>query len=569
MMKRIIVLILLFIFALNSVAFAADNSYNIVEVNNIDSVWAEIFSEGLCAARDKQTQRWGFVDKNGNWAIEPQFRWTDEKFQDGCCVVYSPDGESLLINRKGETVYKGVKSYQKKGKYGAIELDSGSWQKEYILVDENFNNILSSDIILNPLNKESTDLNDFIVFFKHDNVIYNYKGAKVSEFLYNKYGYTTEDLICTSEDYLVYYDSIHKKPVVLESNGTYVADFPDNSYVRSDSYSQRYHLYIYGNIVKIYNDDTETTKLYDIYGQNLVTIENKDVDVTTYYNKYVVLSKYGATSALYKTDGTLLVDFGRWDKIIPSSVSDRMIVGVNSRYGIANFNGDIEISIEHELYGTSIYDNGRIAVLSKDKNFLIVDMATLNTHSTGGSFAEVGNGRVLICTYSDIYKSKDYLYDLVDLRSNTIIKDIKGYSTADLEDGVIVVSTETGYKFYIFNDGGGVRVKLDGMEIPFDTEPLVQDGRTLVPLRAIFEALGATVDWNGDTQTVTSTKDGTTISMTIGKAEMHKNGEVKKLDVAPQIVGGRTLVPVRAIAESFDIAVDWNGDTNTVILDEY
>lgn len=46
MMKRIIVLILLFIFALNSVAFAADNSYNIVEVNNIDSVWAEIFFGG-------------------------------------------------------------------------------------------------------------------------------------------------------------------------------------------------------------------------------------------------------------------------------------------------------------------------------------------------------------------------------------------------------------------------------------------------------------------------------------------------------------------------------------------
>lgn len=573
--KKIIILILLFIFSLNSMVFAADNSYKIVEVDNIDSMRAE-FSEGLCAARDKQTQHWGFVDKNGNWIIQPQFRWTDEKFRDGCCVVYNPDGESLLINRKGETVYKGVKSYQKRGKYGAIQLDSESWEKEYILVDENFNNILSSDIILNPLNKESTDLNDFVVFFKHDNVIYNYKGEKVSEFLYNKYGYTPEDLICTSGIYLVYYDSINNKPVVLESNGRYVADFPDNSYVRSDSYSQSYQLYIYGDIVKIYDSDTKTTKLYDIYGQNLLTIENQDIDVTAYYNKYIVLSKYGGTCALYKTDGTLLVDFGRWDKIIPSSVSGRMMVVVNNMCGIANFDGDIEIPLEYQLSASVVsqsrlYNKGKTAALVKNNKYLLVDMATLNTRNLDDDYPIAdGNGRMLIRTYYSIYKLKNTLSDLVDLQLNTIIKDIQGYpGVTDLEEGIFVVSTETGYKFYNFNDGGGIKVKLDGMEIPFDTEPIVQDGRTLVPLRAIFETLGATVNWNGTTQTVTSTKEGTTISMTIGQTEMYKNGEVKILDVAPQIVGGRTLVPVRAIAESFDIDVDWNGYTNTVILSRY
>lgn len=119
------------------------------------------------------------------------------------------------------------------------------------------------------------------------------------------------------------------------------------------------------------------------------------------------------------------------------------------------------------------------------------------------------------------------------------------------------------------SDSNEITVILNGKKINFDQKPIIVDGRTLVPLSAIFEALEATVDWNGTTQTVTSTKEGTTISMTIGQTEMYRNGEVKKLDVAPQIVGGRTLVPVRAIAESFDIAVDWNGDTNTVILSKY
>lgn len=60
---------------------------------------------------------------------------------------------------------------------------------------------------------------------------------------------------------------------------------------------------------------------------------------------------------------------------------------------------------------------------------------------------------------------------------------------------------------------GDIKVKIDGQQIAFDVPPQLINDRTMVPLRAIFEALGATVDWNDDTQTVTSTKGGTTISL--------------------------------------------------------
>lgn len=109
-------------------------------------------------------------------------------------------------------------------------------------------------------------------------------------------------------------------------------------------------------------------------------------------------------------------------------------------------------------------------------------------------------------------------------------------------------------------------VKLNGKKIEFDQKPVIIDGRTLVPLRAIFEELGATVDWDGTTQTVTSTKGQTTISMSIGKTEMYKNGKLITLDVVPQLVGGRTLVPVRAVAEGFDCVVEWLGETQTVVI---
>ena len=111
-----------------------------------------------------------------------------------------------------------------------------------------------------------------------------------------------------------------------------------------------------------------------------------------------------------------------------------------------------------------------------------------------------------------------------------------------------------------------VKVVINGEKINFDVQPTIIEGRTLVPLRAIFEALGATVDWNGDTQTVTSEKEGTTISLQIGSNKMYVNNSEKILDVAAKVINNRTLVPVRAISEAFGCNVEWDGETKTVII---
>ena len=111
-----------------------------------------------------------------------------------------------------------------------------------------------------------------------------------------------------------------------------------------------------------------------------------------------------------------------------------------------------------------------------------------------------------------------------------------------------------------------IKVLLDGVYLSFDQPPIIEEGRTLVPLRVIFEALGASVEWDPETQTVTAVKDDLTISLQIGSAILSKNGEAIILDVPAQIVGGRTLVPARAVAESFGAFVDWENDTRTVII---
>ena len=106
-----------------------------------------------------------------------------------------------------------------------------------------------------------------------------------------------------------------------------------------------------------------------------------------------------------------------------------------------------------------------------------------------------------------------------------------------------------------------------GNEIKFDQQPVIENGRTLVPLRAIFEALGADVDWDDATRTVTSVKGNTTVELAIDSTEMKINGAVKVIDVPAQIVNSLTLVPVRAISESFDCLVDWDGNTRTVVIE--
>ena len=111
----------------------------------------------------------------------------------------------------------------------------------------------------------------------------------------------------------------------------------------------------------------------------------------------------------------------------------------------------------------------------------------------------------------------------------------------------------------------GISVVINDKPVEFgDVAPQIIESRTMVPLRAIFEALNATVEWDDATKTVKSTKGDTTISLTIGENKLTKNGEDKELDVPAQIIESRTLVPVRAISEAFDCKVDWEDSTKTV-----
>lgn len=98
------------------------------------------------------------------------------------------------------------------------------------------------------------------------------------------------------------------------------------------------------------------------------------------------------------------------------------------------------------------------------------------------------------------------------------------------------------------------------------TAPFIADDTTLVPLRVIAEGLGAKVDWEGETKTVTVTDSDKTIVLAIGSTSVTVNGEEKSLLTAPQLKNDTTMLPIRFISEEMGANVDWNGETRTVTV---
>lgn len=109
-----------------------------------------------------------------------------------------------------------------------------------------------------------------------------------------------------------------------------------------------------------------------------------------------------------------------------------------------------------------------------------------------------------------------------------------------------------------------ISVTLNGNKINFTQNPILENDRTLVPMRVIFETLNSTVLWDDITQSVTAVKGDIIINITIGNYVIYKNGQRIELDVPAMLINDTTYVPVRAISEAFNCIVNWNEDTNTV-----
>lgn len=120
---------------------------------------------------------------------------------------------------------------------------------------------------------------------------------------------------------------------------------------------------------------------------------------------------------------------------------------------------------------------------------------------------------------------------------------------------------------YASETGVPLTVHVDGKYVSADVDPYITAGRTYLPLRAAAESMGAAVEWDGATRSITVTKDSTVIRCSVGSAAFTVNGTTRYSDAAPEIRDGRTMLPIRPIAEALGGHLEWDGYTASVTID--
>jgi hypothetical protein len=110
-----------------------------------------------------------------------------------------------------------------------------------------------------------------------------------------------------------------------------------------------------------------------------------------------------------------------------------------------------------------------------------------------------------------------------------------------------------------------IKVILNSELMNFDMPAFIEDDRTMVPFRAIFEGLGASVQWDDKTRTVTATRESLEIRLVID-GSAYINGEMAPLDVPAKIINNRTVVPLRFVSEALECNVTWDEINKTVVI---
>lgn len=269
--------------------------------------------------------------------------------------------------------------------------------------------------------------------------------------------------------------------------------------------------------------------------------------VNAEYNKYNEMDVINITNAtlyeLAESNGKTVADFKK-EMGLPEDMPD------DTNEAIAS--GSIAIGKLIELTGESV-DEALSQIkeiyageeeLTAQTPFREIENNMTIANYFGGNSDEVVEALAFF-GLSDVIKPEDMVGDVRTIFDRKLLQK-SGHLSYFKEDSILVM--------------------LRGKYIDFDVAPVIMNDRVMVPMRNIFEALGANVNWIADTQTIFAVKDSDIITMQVGQDSFFKNEDKIEIDSPSVIVEGRTLVPIRAVAEAFDTEVFYNENTKTVVI---
>jgi hypothetical protein len=173
-------------------------------------------------------------------------------------------------------------------------------------------------------------------------------------------------------------------------------------------------------------------------------------------------------------------------------------------------------------------------------------------------------GKVFIDSNEMFFDGQTYSYNanLIDGDNQFIIKAVDAAGNEAIEALLIKKVNEKKITLQI-----GSNIASVGSEtVEIESPPVIEKGFTLVPLRFIAEAFGATLDYNSALQVINISYKGLSIQLQVGSTIAFVDNVRKELNAPPKIINGRTLVPIRFISETFGATVDWDGTTKTITI---
>ena len=133
-------------------------------------------------------------------------------------------------------------------------------------------------------------------------------------------------------------------------------------------------------------------------------------------------------------------------------------------------------------------------------------------------------------------------------------------------DGYLCAENENAYYKFKVDWEDKIYVELNGAILAFEQPPVVEDGRTLVPMRFLFECLGDKVTWDEETRSVTAENENNEIVFRIGDTTADVNGTEQTMDVPAKLIGNKTYVPLRFLSENLGYTVTWDEETSTASI---
>lgn len=252
-------------------------------------------------------------------------------------------------------------------------------------------------------------------------------------------------------------------------------------------------------------------------------------------------------------------------------------------------NGEVKSSYSESSYFGGVRDNRTYSIVSDSSSGLDyikvtsggqygIDIETIFYHYSEQLYKFTGSELVEVASvyYSqESNEAPEYTYNInnKDVTKSAYDSFMK---TKHVKQELFTISTGTMYleepdNSYdaILNVIKSFPFELFVTDKKIETSPIILNGRTLVPVRALSESLGATVKWEAETQGIKVIKDSTVIQMSLNSKQALVNGKTVNLDVSPMLINGNTFVPIRFIAEKLGYFVKWDEEMRTITVADY